>query len=134
MTNAFEGTANGADTARLLVVEDEVLIAMSLSDVLEGLDYEVCGVAASGRTAFEIAEAERPALALVDIGLAGSLDGIETARVLRERYAVPCIFMSGSGERDVLDRARDAQPCAFLQKPYSVAQLKTALDRAFGRA
>lgn len=92
-----------ADAApvRVLVVEDETIVAMYLTDMLEELSYEVCGVAANAADALKIAERERPALALVDIGLAGPQDGIETAQALRERFAVGSIFMSEIGRAHV---------------------------------
>jgi Response regulator of citrate/malate metabolism len=126
-------SADNASPVRVLVVEDESIVAMYLTDVLEDMDYEVCGVAASAADALTIAERERPSLALVDIGLAGSQDGIETARALRERYAVGSIFMSGASDPELLERAKTVHPHGFLQKPYDADQLKNALDRVFSR-
>lgn len=124
---------NGETPVRVLVVEDESIVAMYLTDVLEDMDYEVCGVASSGAEALEIAEREQPTLALVDIGLAGAQDGIETARVLRERFSVGSIFMSGASDPELLKRAGTVHPHGFLQKPYDADQLKNALDRVFAR-
>lgn len=118
-------------SARVLVVEDESIVAMYLTDVLEDMEYEVCGVAASGAEALAIAERERPSLALVDIGLAGAQDGIETARALRDRFSVGSIFMSGASDPELLKRAGTVQPHGFLQKPYDADQLKTVLERVF---
>ncbi len=131
MTYPLGGSS--AQTLRLLVVEDEAIVAMYLSDVLEDMNYEVCGVAASADEALAIADRERPALALVDIGLAGGRDGIETALALRERFAVGSIFMSGACDPALLERAETAHPFGFLPKPYDAAQLKAMLDRVFAR-
>ncbi|QCO05361.1 response regulator [Azospirillum argentinense] len=127
-----DGTAPAAATTpvRVLVVEDETIVAMYLTDMLEELSYEVCGVAANAADALKIAERERPALALVDIGLAGPQDGIETAQALRERFAVGSIFMSGASDPVLLERARAAGPHGFIQKPYDERQLKTLLNNA----
>ncbi|WP_188260296.1 response regulator [Azospirillum tabaci] len=126
-----DGIAPGAAApVRVLVVEDETIVAMYLTDMLEELSYEVCGVAANAADALKIAERERPALALVDIGLAGPQDGIETAQALRERFAVGSIFMSGASDPVLLERARAAGPHGFIQKPYDERQLKTLLNNA----
>jgi len=123
-------SGSGAGPVRVLVVEDEALVAMFLSDVLEDLQYEVCGVASSAADALMIAERERPTLALVDINLAGAEDGITTACTLRERFSVGSIFMSGDSDPAVMERAKTAQPHGFLHKPYDTAQLKGVLEAA----
>ena len=124
-------SGGGAGPVRVLVVEDEALVAMFLTDVLEDLHYEVCGVASSAADALTIAEKERPTLALVDINLAGTVDGIATACTLRERFSVGSIFMSGDSDPAVMERAKTARPCGFLHKPYDADQLKGALEAAF---
>lgn len=129
MDKAFSGDSAGP--VRVLVVEDEALVAMFLTDVLEDLHYEVCGVAASAADALTIAERERPALALVDINLAGAEDGIATACTLRERFSVGSIFMSGATDPELMERAERAQPHGFLHKPYDADQLKGALEAVF---
>ncbi|HYG86652.1 MAG TPA: response regulator [Azospirillum sp.] len=129
---AIDRDGSGSDPVRLLVVEDEAIVALYLSDMLEELNYNVCGVAASGAAALDIAARERPALALVDIALTGKLDGIETARTLRERYAVASLVMSGAGDSETLERAKTAGCQGFLQKPYTTDQLKAALERILG--
>ena len=121
----------GTDQNRILVVEDETLVALHLSSMLEDLNYDVCGMAPSGAAALDIAGRERPALALVDIGIRGDLDGIETARALRDRFAVPSLFMSGASDAETLQRARDVQACGYLCKPYGMAELKAALESIF---
>ncbi|WP_448204645.1 response regulator [Azospirillum sp. sgz302134] len=133
MTDPLSTSAGKNAPARVLVVEDESIVAMYLTDVLEDMDYEVCGVAASATEALSIAEKERPSLALVDINLSGPQDGIEAARELRERYDVGSIFMSGANDPDLMERARTVRPRGFLHKPYDATQLKSALDQAFAQ-
>jgi CheY-like chemotaxis protein len=137
MNSALSAAADGCERneaerskrPRLLIVEDETLVALFLSDILAELNCDVCGVAASGSEALGIAGRERPTLALVDIGLQGSSDGVETAHALWERFGVPSVFMSGAADPALLERARQAEPLDFLQKPYSAAQLGAVLER-----
>ena len=124
----FDRDAATSNPIRLLVVEDEALVALYLSDILEDLSYDVCGLASSGAEALDIAAREQPVLALVDIGLHGPLDGIQTAQALRDRHAVASLFMSGASDPETLERARTVTPHGFLQKPYSADQLKNALE------
>ena len=130
-TGSSDSRNAGINQHRILVVEDEAIVALYLSDMLEDLSYDLCGMAASGAAALDIAARERPALALVDIGLQGGLDGIETACALRTRFAVSSLFMSGASDADTLERARAVGGRGFLSKPYAGADLKAALDGIF---
>jgi CheY-like chemotaxis protein len=127
----FDDKSNALKRSKILLVEDESLIALYLTDTLEDMGYTVCGVASSGTEAIEIAGRERPDLALVDIGLRGNIDGIETARILTESYATAIVFTSGAADPATRERAAAVQPLGFLQKPYDADKLKAALDGAF---
>lgn len=100
---------------RILVAEDEVLLALVLQTCLEQEDHEVLGPVASMEEGLRLAEADRPGLALVNINLKGAGNGIELARELRSRWAVPSLFTSGQ-----VQEARDARDAAwgYIGKPY----------------
>jgi two-component system, response regulator PdtaR len=124
---ATEGLAAGT---RILVVEDDALVASCIRDVLEDTGFTITGIASTGAEAFALVREARPRVALVDIKLAGPIDGIEVARELRERFAVPSIFLSGAYEPDIVERSRVARPLGFLKKPFRPSQVFNALEKA----
>ncbi|HVH77335.1 MAG TPA: response regulator [Stellaceae bacterium] len=114
----------------ILVVEDEALIASYITEVLAESGFAVAGIASSGPEALSLAGDMQPTLALVDIRLPGPMDGIEVAGLLRERLAVPTIFLSGMTDAATIARARAAQPLGILQKPFRPSQVFNAIERA----
>ena len=118
----------------LLVVEDESTIAQGLRDLLEGMGYPVGEPVASGEGAIRAAGERQPALVLMDIGLAGEMDGIEAARQIRERYGIPSIFLSARSDEATLRRARGVPPYSFLVKPFHKQELRAAVEMALYRA
>ncbi|HZS83049.1 MAG TPA: response regulator [Stellaceae bacterium] len=121
-----------APPVRILVVEDDALVAAYIKDVLEETGFVVPGVASTAAEAFAFVGEILPRLALVDIRLSGSVDGIEVARELLQRFKVPSIFLSGIDDPETLERARIAQPLGFLHKPFRPSQVFNALEQALG--
>ena len=117
-------------TLHLLIVEDEALVASYIQDVLEESGFRIAGVASSGAEAISLASEVPVDLALVDIKLAGPMDGIEVARLLRERHGVPSIFLSGLQDPETMQRARTVEPLGFLPKPFRPSQVYNALEKA----
>ena len=117
-------------SARLLIVEDDVLLVSSLEELLSDSGFEVVGAVGSASTALSLAEERRPELALIDIRLVGPIDGIELARQLRNRFQVPAIFLSGFADPETRERALLAQPLGFLRKPYRASQVFNTIQRA----
>jgi DNA-binding NarL/FixJ family response regulator len=122
--------AQRSGATQILVVEDDALVAGYIRDVLEESGYGVLGAASTGAEAFALAAAQQPRLALVDIMLAGPLDGIAVAQELRERFGVPSIFLSGVDDPAIIEQARIARPLGFLPKPFRPSQVFNALERA----
>jgi CheY-like chemotaxis protein len=114
----------------ILIVEDEALIASYIEEVLGGSGFRVAGIAASGPEALSLAAENHPSLALVDIRLTGPIDGIELACLLRQRFGLPAIFLSGLADADTTARAQTAQPLGFLPKPFLPSQVFNAIQRA----
>ena len=114
----------------ILIVEDEALIASYIEEVLGESGFRVAGIAASGPEALSLAAESRPSLALVDIRLTGPIDGIELACLLRQRFSLPAIFLSGLADADTTARAQTAQPLGFLPKPFLPSQVFNAIQRA----
>jgi CheY-like chemotaxis protein len=124
---------DGSKPVSILIVEDEALIASYIEEVLGESGFRVAGIAASGPEALSLAAENQPSLALVDIRLTGPIDGIELACLLRERYDLPAIFLSGLADADTTARAQAAQPLGFLPKPFPPSQVFNAIQRALDR-
>ncbi|MFW5679181.1 MAG: diguanylate cyclase domain-containing protein [Pseudomonadota bacterium] len=116
--------------ARLLIVEDHLIVASDMADVLVEHGHEVCGIAADGPTAIRMAAAARPDLALVDVTLAHGTDGIATAGELARRFGTPVVFVTGQGHMV----PRVACGIAVLEKPVSADDLAAAVDIALAWA
>jgi len=114
----------------ILIVEDEALIASYIKEVLVEAGFEVAGIAASGPEALSLAAEHEPGLALVDIRLAGPIDGIELACAMRERHGVAAIFLSGLLDSEIAIRAASARPLGFLHKPFRPSQVFNAIEFA----
>ena len=117
---------------RVLIVEDEPLIADYMSLVLRATDVRVVGAAVSGSEAVRLAEREPPDVALVDIGLAGAMDGWAVARTLRERFGTCAVFITGQSLSEVGPRAA-AFGAGCLHKPFRAAELVDAVTHAKDR-
>jgi len=115
----------------ILIVEDEGLIALHLTELLENAGYRIAGPAYSGeRVLRDIASAPLPDLILMDIALAGSLDGIETARQIRSRFPIPVIFLSAYSNQNRIDEAHAVSPYGYLTKPVMQDDLLAAIRGA----
>ncbi len=104
---------------KVLIVEDEAWEIRYLQIVLQDLNYEFCTPVSTGREAIEYAAQENPDIILMDIRLAGAMDGIEAAEVICSQQAIPIIFMTGYALQEIKDRAAQLNPVAFLEKPVS---------------
>jgi CheY-like chemotaxis protein len=127
------GTSASKPTS-ILIVEDEALVASYIEEVLAESGFRVAGVAASGPEALSLAEETQPRLALVDIRLTGPIDGIELACLLRQKFGVPAIFLSGLADQETTHRAQLAEPLGFLRKPFRPSQVFNAIERALSQA
>ncbi|MEJ2555222.1 MAG: response regulator [Anaerolineae bacterium] len=115
---------------RILIVEDEALVARGIQDRLKELGYEVPAVVDSGPAAVDTAAELRPDLALMDIGLKGDMDGIQAADQIRDRFDIPVIYLTAYSDEETLKRARVTQPFGYLVKPFRTDDLHSALEMA----
>ena len=115
----------------ILVVEDDGLIALYLTALLEKAGYQVIGLASSGEMVLRMLEEEKkPDLILMDVGLAGSLDGIETALLIRQRFPVHLIFLTGSLSESTLERMQAVKPEGYIEKPFREENLLAVVRKA----
>ena len=116
---------------RALIVEDEIVIALDLEIAMSDLGYEVCALAPSERSARAVAMQEEPAVALVDVCLAGGREGIETGRWLREVCGISIVFVTACDDEATVQRIRERVPGApVLAKPLYRDGLADAVARA----
>lgn len=115
---------------RILIVEDETIIAMDLESSLKGLGYEVTSIVSTGEEAIEKAEAENPDLILMDIRVEGEMDGIEAAAEIRGRFDIPVIFSTAYLDAERLDRAKVTMPFGYLLKPIQNRDLRVTIEMA----
>jgi CheY-like chemotaxis protein len=116
--------------AKILVVEDEGILAMGLKRKLETLGYEITGLASTGQEAIEMASSNKPDLVLMDIVLRGNMDGIETAKELIRRYNTALIYITAYSDDDILKRVMLTEPYAYIVKPLRESELKANIDIA----
>ncbi len=118
--------------ARILVVEDDFLVAMQMESALTEAGLEDAGIAATSEDAIELSLSERPRLVVMDIRLAGDRDGIETALQLFAEQGIRCIFATAHHDEQARRRAAPAVPLGWLHKPYTmnslVALVRSALE------
>jgi CheY-like chemotaxis protein len=120
---------------RVLIVEDERLIALYIEEMLTHAGYDVADLFPSGEDALaHLASSPSPDIILMDIGLAGSLNGIETARRIREKADIPVIFLTAYNDRLRLSEAPDVSPYWCLTKPFTEEDLVAALETALLQA
>jgi len=117
---------------RILIVEDEFLIAFALEDMLISAGYVVVGIAATYEQALALAGETRPSLVLMDIRIASDRDGVDAAIDIHRNFDIRSLFTSANNDSDNVERANAANPLGWLPKPYSPEGLTKAVDEALG--
>ncbi|MBV8889793.1 MAG: response regulator [Alphaproteobacteria bacterium] len=125
-------TFSGDEVASILVVEADPLVASYIGNILRELRFVIAGIASSGGEALAIAELCSPDLALVDMRLAGPIDGLELVHRLQSGFGVPSIFLSPRIDRELERRAGEIRPIGFLQKPFEPSRAFRAIEAALG--
>ncbi len=116
--------------ARILVVEDERLVALALEQCLKAIGHEVIGLVTNGREAIRLAGELEPDLVLMDIRLKGEVDGIEAAVRIHDSFKTPIVYLTAYSDDHTLERARAAQPFGYVLKPFEEKSLKSAVAMA----
>jgi CheY-like chemotaxis protein len=120
----------------ILIVEDEGLIALHIMEILSRAGYRFPDPVSSGEEALELLERSlHPDLILMDIGLAGKIDGIETTRRIKKRFDIPVIFLTAYSNQNRIAEAEEVSPDGYLIKPFMEKDLLCALGKVLnGRA
>lgn len=119
--------------ARIMIVEDEVVVAMELRETIQSLGYQVTGIVGDGEDAVKKAGDLSPDLILMDIQLGGKVDGIEAVHRINERHHVPVVYLTAHSDDMTLHRAKHSAPFGYLLKPFSKAELRAAIEVALHR-
>jgi len=112
---------------RIMIVEDEHIIALDIKKHVMGFGYDVAGIHSSGESALAAMKDEHPDLVLMDIRLNGEMDGLETAQIIKTEHNIPVVMLTAYADDDTLDRAKLSQPFAYIIKPYEERELRTAI-------
>ncbi len=115
---------------KILLVEDELIIAADMEYMLEKMGYTITGTAMDATEALELLAANKPDLILMDINLGGKKDGVMLAEEINEKYQVPFIYTTSHTDATTIERAKKTNPVNYLIKPFKQEQLYTAIEIA----
>lgn len=116
--------------AGVLIVEDQVLIAIHLQDLVEEAGHRVCAIAHDTPAAVAAAVRQRPSFAIMDLRLANGSNGLDAAQQLYENFGVRCVFVSANIDDEVRSKAAAFKPLGFIGKPFLAAEVITAVKEA----
>jgi PAS domain S-box-containing protein/putative nucleotidyltransferase with HDIG domain len=119
------------ENLRIMIVEDESLVARDIDNMATSLGYEVCGIASSGEEAVAMAARLRPDLILMDVIIKGNLDGISAAEKIWETYRIPLIYVTAYADELTLKRAKITEAFGYILKPFDERELKVTIEMAF---
>lgn len=114
--------------ARILIVEDERLVAEVMQLSLQDMGYIVTSVASSGEMAVKKTEETKPDLVLMDIVLKGKMDGIEAANQIRSKYDIPVVYITAYSDETILERAKITEPYGYIVKPFKERNLQITIE------
>jgi two-component system, response regulator PdtaR len=117
-------------SVKVLVVEDERILALSLKKKLEKLGFTVTGTASTGKEAIDSTNQEKPDLVLMDIVLKGEMDGIDTAKLIINLHEIPIIYLTAYADDETIERAVQTCPYGYIMKPYKDREIKANIEMA----
>lgn len=122
------GRPKALTKAKILIVEDEIITAMSLKQLFEHWGLGKCKQVSSGKEAIEATKSEKPDIVLIDIHLKGEINGIEAARQLHANFHVPIIFITGYSDEETIKEAKKIKPVGYFVKPLDFYKLKSTIE------
>ncbi|MDO8968301.1 ATP-binding protein [Algoriphagus sp.] len=117
-------------TLKILIVEDDSVSALLLQRALEKNAHEIIGIADTGEKALEILEESLADIVMMDINLAGELDGIKTTEIINEKYDIPVVYLSASSDAETLNKVVGTNPSAYVIKPFNIRELNMVIELA----
>jgi signal transduction histidine kinase/HPt (histidine-containing phosphotransfer) domain-containing protein len=122
-----------SSTPKVMIVEDEAIIALDIQSHLTRVGFEVTGVARSAAEAFQLIEQKQPDIVLMDIRIEGDLDGVQAAGIIRSRYGLPVIYLTAHADEATLERAEATEPFGYIVKPLQHFKVKAVIAMALRR-
>lgn len=120
-------------SARILIAEDEILIARKLESTLKRLGYTVTAIAVDGVSAVQNAAETQPDLVLMDILMPGEIDGIEASHQIKSRFQIPVVYLTAYSDGETIERAKATEPFGYLVKPFQEQELHTTIQMALAK-
>jgi DNA-binding LytR/AlgR family response regulator len=118
---------------KILIVEDEMIIANDMKFMLTSVGYVVCGIAKTIESALKLLEDQRPDLALLDINLGKGLEGVQLSEIINERFKIPFIFCTSYSDSSTVTAAKKVQPSGYLLKPFTKDDLFVSIEIALSK-
>lgn len=118
---------------RVLIVEDEPLIAEDIANCLNNIDYKLAGIAYSGEKALELLYSRQPDIVLLDIRIKGNMSGIDIGHIIEEKYHIPFIYLTSYSDKKTVDEAKKTMPYGYVLKPFSERELYSSMEVALYR-
>lgn len=115
-------------TSKILIVEDEMIIAANISLQLTGLGYEITGIIPRGEEVLPHIEKTLPDIILMDINLKGDLDGVDIVHAIQKKYNIPIIYLTANADEVSFNRAKQTNPYAFISKPFKKIDLQHTIE------
>ena len=117
-------------SARILITEDEGIVAADIEDRLRSLGYQVTATCSSGAEALKKVEETKPDLVMMDIMIQGDMDGIETGAIIRSKFKLPVIYLTAYSDDATFERAKITEPFGYLIKPFEEKELRVNIEMA----
>lgn len=115
---------------KILIVEDDPVSALLLQRALEKNKHEILGIADSGEKALDVLSQRHADIVMMDINLAGELDGIKTTEIINEIYGIPVVYLSASSDAETLNKVVGTNPSAYVIKPFNIRELNMVIELA----
>ncbi len=114
---------------KVLIVEDEVIHALSLQMSLKNMGYDTCKIMTKGENAILAADKDTPDIVIMDINLAGQMDGFKSAEMIKTKYKIPIIFLTGYSDKDIIKKADSFAESVCLKKPISPDRIHLEIEK-----
>ena len=115
---------------KILIVEDEAIVAKDISVCLEKIGYEVIATFSKGEKALHFLKENKPDLVLMDIMLAGNISGIEASAEIKKKHDIPVVFLTAYADEKTIERAKVTEPYGYVIKPFKEIDLRTSIEMA----